>query len=53
MNGELEELGKKARREYARKWRAANPEKARKITENYWIRRAQRELQQEADNGKD
>lgn len=38
---ELEELTRKAQREYARAWRRKNPEKAREKNRRYWARKAQ------------
>ena len=37
---ELTEKAKELRREYARKWRAANPDKIRDAQRRYWERRA-------------
>ena len=31
---------KKARNEYAKRWRAKNPDKVKKINETYWAKKA-------------
>lgn len=41
----------KARREYARKWREANPDKVKAAQKRYWEKKA-KELQQEKENVK-
>ena len=38
-----EAAARAARAAYARKWRAANKDKAKAINQSYWIRRAARE----------
>ncbi len=43
MNKNEQELVKKARRDYARSYRARNPERAKEIQQRYWLRRALRE----------
>lgn len=43
MNDAEKKLAKEARNAYARKWRAANPDKVRKNNANYWLRRASKE----------
>ena len=40
-----------ARREYARKWREANPDKVKAAQKRYWEKKA-KELQQEKENVK-
>lgn len=43
MNDAEKKLVAEARNAYARKWRAANPDKVRKNNTNYWLRRASKE----------
>lgn len=38
-----EELARAARAAYMRKWRAANKDKVKRINQNYWARRAEKE----------
>lgn len=38
-----EEMARAARAAYMRKWRAANKDKVRRINQNYWARRAEKE----------
>jgi hypothetical protein len=40
----LDNLAKQERREYQRKWRAANKEKVQKHNANYWKNRAAKKL---------
>lgn len=40
-----------ARREYARRWRAANPDKVKAAQERYWLKRAEKIIAKEAANG--
>ena len=40
------EQARKAKNEYARKWRANNREKVKAAQERYWERRAEREAQE-------
>ena len=40
------EAANQARREYCRRWRAANRDKVRGYNEKYWLKRALRELEQ-------
>lgn len=47
-NINLDEI-KAARAEYQRGWRKKNPEKVRKINENYWRNRIKRELAAQAE----
>lgn len=43
MNDAEKKLVAEARNAYARRWRAANPDKVRKNNANYWLRRASKE----------
>lgn len=43
MNVNEKKLAAEARNAYARKWRAANPDKVRANNANYWLRRAAKE----------
>lgn len=43
MNANEKKLAAEARNAYARKWRAANPDKVRANNANYWLRRAVKE----------
>lgn len=43
MNDAEKKLVAEARNAYARKWRAANPDKVRKNNANYWLRKASKE----------
>ena len=43
MDESAVKAAKKARNEYARKWRAENPDKVREANLRYWARRAERE----------
>lgn len=43
MNEKEKNAAAEARNAYARRWRAANPEKVRANNERYWLRRAERE----------
>ena len=45
----MSEEARRAAREYKRKWREKNPERAKEINREYWARRAKRE--QEAQEG--
>ena len=49
-NETLNDLAIKERREYYKKWRANNKDKVRKSNQNYWKRRAEKRLQEEAKN---
>jgi hypothetical protein len=42
----IDELAKKERAEYFRKWRAANKDKVKKHAEDYWKRRAAQKLKE-------
>lgn len=53
MNAKERKLAAEARNAYARKWRAANPEKVRANNANYWLRKAQKEAAAEKDNEKE
>lgn len=46
----IEERAAEARREYYRKWRAANKDKVRATNKRYWERRAQKAME-EATHG--
>ena len=48
MNDAEKKLAAEARNAYARKWRAANPDKVRKNNANYWLRKAGKEAAQNA-----
>lgn len=39
----------KARNEYARRWRANNPDKVKAAQERYWVRRAEREAAEQQE----
>ena len=43
MDVNEKKLAAEARNAYARKWRAANPDKVRANNANYWLRRAAKE----------
>lgn len=45
QQSELEQAAILARREYQRKWRAANKDKVRESNRRYWEKRAQREME--------
>ena len=58
MDAREKKLAAEARNAYARKWRAANPDKVRANNANYWLRRAakeaeQKELEEARKDGKD
>lgn len=55
MNANEEKLAAEARNAYARRWRAANPDKVRANNRNYWLRRAAKEAARKAaeEAGKD
>ena len=55
MEANEKKLAAEARNAYARKWRAANPDKVRANNANYWLRRAAKETaRKEAEEaGKD
>lgn len=48
-----EEIARKERLEYYRRWRATHPESVRRSNRRYWITRAEkkRKAEQEANNG--
>ena len=46
MDAREKKLAAEARNAYARKWRAANPDKVRANNANYWLRRAAKEAEQ-------
>ena len=43
MNEKEKKIAAEARNAYARRWRAANPEKVRANNANYWLRKAKKE----------
>ena len=47
--GEMSDKAVQARREYAKKWREANPDKVKAAQKRYWEKKA-KELQQEKEN---
>ncbi len=46
----LQEKALELRREYQRKWRKANPRKNQEYTANYWLRKAEQELEAESNS---
>lgn len=55
MAAVMTDAAREARREYMRRWNAANPDKRRAIQARYWARKAQEaELQRQktAENGR-
>lgn len=46
----LNELAAQEKREYQRKWRAANKDKVREINRRYWIKRAKKAMNKEGSN---
>lgn len=58
MDANEKKLAAEARNAYARKWRAANPDKVRANNANYWLRRAakeaaRKEAEERGEDGKD
>ena len=58
MDTNEKKLAAEARNAYARKWRAANPDKVRANDTNYWLRRAakeaaRKEAEERREDGKD
>lgn len=52
MDANEKKLAAEARNAYARKWRAANPDKVRANNANYWLRRAAKDAaRKEAEKG--
>lgn len=47
---EIQTKADELRREYARKWRAANPDKVKAAQERYWLKKAAEFSAQEANN---
>jgi DnaJ-domain-containing protein 1 len=45
-NIDINELARKEKNEYARKWRQANPDKVKKHMDNYWIKKAEEKLEE-------
>ena len=50
--GIVDNAAKKARNAYARKWRAENKDKVKAANERYWLRRAEREMEQQKSKQK-
>ena len=46
MKNKIDDLATEIRREYYRKWRAANKDKVRQHNANYWRRQAEKRVQQ-------
>lgn len=44
---QLDELAAEEKREYFRKWRAANKDKTKRHNENYWRKRAEQKLREQ------
>ena len=44
MDENEKKRAREARNAYARKWRAANPDKVRANNANYWLRKANKEV---------
>lgn len=44
---ELKERAAQERREYQRKWRAANKDKVREINRRYWLKKAAKAIKKE------
>lgn len=44
---QVDELAAEERREYFRKWRAANKDKVAKHNANYWRKKAEQKLQEQ------
>ena len=58
MDVNEKKLAAEARNAYARKWRAAHPDKVMEYNEKYWIRRvakeaARKEAEERGEDGKD
>ena len=49
----MTEEARAARNAYHRKWRKENPEKAKKIQDRYWAKKAASERQKTAENGRE
>lgn len=49
MEKTLEQLAVEMQREYQRQWRKANPDKVRKNTNDYWMRKAAQKLKEQED----
>ena len=47
MSKTIEELAKELRNEYFRKWRSENKDRSKKITEDYWKRKAEQKLKEQ------
>lgn len=48
-NQKLDEAAKNERREYYRKWRAANKDKVRQHNRKYWEKRAMKKSQEQKE----
>lgn len=54
MNENEAKMAREARNAYARRWRAANPDKVRANNANYWLRKASKaELMDKGDHPKE
>ena len=53
MNEKEKRIAAEARNAYARRWRAANPEKVRANNANYWLRKAKKEKDAETCDDKE
>ena len=51
MKINLEELARKERNEYFKNWRANNKENVKRHNQNYWIRKAEKKLQEQKKAG--
>lgn len=49
----LEALAREEKRDYARDWRARNPDKVREANKRYWERRARKRMEQEGEHERD
>jgi uncharacterized short protein YbdD (DUF466 family) len=52
MKQNIDELARKERAEYARRWRKNNPDKVKAIQDRYWRNRAAKRAAGEVDDGK-
>lgn len=48
MTYEEKKAAAEARNAYARKWRAANPDKVRANNKRYWLRKAEKTIEKDA-----
>lgn len=51
MSAKIDEKALELKRAYLREWRKRNKDKVRAQTERYWQRKAEKALEQEAQNG--